>query len=196
MPGVQVTGFVEGRSSAASGSRAPRMRRARVGRGQAAVLLFLLASLVSSGEAATQRLQGRPNAAEAEEAIGQLRSPYCPGFMLETCTSPQAYALRDSIYDLAAQGATSEELVEWMLANHGEEWRAVPPRTGAGLLAWLMPPLAVLVAGAFLVAWLRSNRAAATATPDLPSEESLSAADRDELARALREWEDAGEEEL
>ncbi len=153
----------------------------------ALMLLFLAAPLAAQP---TQRAQeGRK---EAEAAIAQLRSPYCPGMMLENCTSSLAGALRDSIYDLAAQGASTGELVEWMLANHGEEYRGVPQRRGAGLWAWVMPPAAVLAAIGLLFVWFRANRSSSTAAAPRPAS-NLSDADRSELENALRDWERAGE---
>ena len=80
--------------------------------------------------------------AAAEEAIAQLKSPYCPT-MLEVCSSPAGAALRDSIVDYALEGWTSEELVEWVIANHGEHHRALPKREGKALVAWVVPPLGV-----------------------------------------------------
>ncbi len=159
------------------------------------MLLVLLAASVFAGPGSAQRIQDRPNQAEADRAIDQLRSPYCPGFMLRVCTSGQAAALRDSIYDLAGQGMTSDELVEWMIGRHGEEWRAVPKRSGAGLLAWVTPPAAVLIAVGLVVMWLRGHRAR---DEDIPATvgAKLSEADQRELTRALREWKDDGEEGL
>jgi cytochrome c-type biogenesis protein CcmH/NrfF len=144
-----------------------------------------------------QRHQDRPNAEQAEEAIGQLRSPYCPGLMLEVCPSPSAAMLRDSIYNLAAEGMTTDQLVEWMLTRHGEEWRGVPQRSGLGLLAWVMPPLALLIGVGVLVGWMRASRAQAEeAVAATPPSESISDTDRDKLTAALREWEESGGEEV
>ncbi|MEX1256620.1 MAG: cytochrome c-type biogenesis protein CcmH [Gemmatimonadota bacterium] len=92
---------------------------------------------------------------EATEAISRLYSPFCPGFMLEVCTAAQSVALRDSIQALAYQGWTSEELVEWMLANHGERYRAVPQGSGWGLWAWLLPPIGLVVGAVVVVTALR-----------------------------------------
>lgn len=89
--------------------------------------------------------------AEAEEAISQLKSPYCPGFMLEVCTSEQARQLRDTIQARALEGESSEELVQWMLDEYGQEYHAVPEHRGAGLWAWVAPPAAFLL-GLSLVA--------------------------------------------
>lgn len=127
-------------------------------------------------------------ASEAAKAIEQLRSPYCPGLMLEVCPSPQAGALRDSIRELAREGRTSDELVEWMIARHGEEWRGVPRSRGRGLLAWLVPPLALLAAGAVVVSRLRRDRADSLAAP--PAVDPLTDADRERLAAAMREMDD------
>jgi len=93
---------------------------------------------------------------EAEKAVSRLLSPFCPGLMLTQCPAEASRILRDSIHALALDGWNAEALEAWMLGNHGEEYRAVPKRSGAGLLAWLFPPLALL-AGLGVVGWaLRS----------------------------------------
>lgn len=129
---------------------------------------------------------------EATRAIGQLKSPYCPGFMLEVCSSLQGAALRDSIQMLAEEGWTSDELIEWMLANHGEEYRALPERSGTSLvLAWLIPPFGILLGLGVVILAMRRMRAGAPATPRVEGE--LSTDDEERLREALREL-DAEEE--
>src|SRR5690606_10415651 len=118
------------------------------------IVYLLPLLLLFAAPANALQLQNRPNAVEAEAAIAQLRSPYCPGLMLEVCPSPDAAVLRDSIYARAAAGASSTELVDWMLDRYGEEWRGVPQRTGAGLWAWLVPPLALLAGIGAVMGWL------------------------------------------
>jgi cytochrome c-type biogenesis protein CcmH/NrfF len=95
---------------------------------------------------------------EARKAISRLLSPYCPGFMLEVCPSAEAQALRDSIHGRALAGADADELVGWMLAIYGNEYLAVPPSRGFGLLAWLFPPLALLLGALGVVMALRRFR--------------------------------------
>ena len=75
--------------------------------------------------------------------------------MLEVCPTREAEALRDSIQLGAAEGLSADSLVEWMIAGHGEEYRAWPKRSGAGLLAWVAPPLALLMGLAVVVVVLR-----------------------------------------
>jgi cytochrome c-type biogenesis protein CcmH/NrfF len=124
----------------------------------------------------------------AEAAIARLRSPYCPGLMLEVCPSTQAELLRDSIRTMAAQGRSADAIVEDVLARHGEEWRAVPRRTGAGLWAWLIPPFALALGGVFLWGRLKAmrgeGRVYAAAAGDGVSDE-----ERARLNAALAEFE-------
>jgi cytochrome c-type biogenesis protein CcmH/NrfF len=149
--------------------------------------LLVLAAAAGLGAAAPVWAQTPTPASEsvAQQAIGQIRSPYCPGLMLEVCPTPQADLLRDSIRTLAAEGRSVRQIVDGVLAAHGEQYRALPRRTGAGAWAWVMPPLVLLV-GLALVAWrivqlrrVRAGVAEPAATP-------LSDAERARLDAALR----------
>lgn len=125
---------------------------------------------------------------EAVEAIGKLKSPYCPGLMLEVCPSAGGAALRDSIEHLADEGWSSDSIVDWVLANHGDEYLALPPKEGAALLAWLMPPAGVLVGlGIVLIALRRMRRRREEEGP--PVHEAVSPEDEARLQEALRELE-------
>jgi cytochrome c-type biogenesis protein CcmH/NrfF len=124
---------------------------------------------------------------EGEAAIDRLRSPYCPGLMLEVCPSPQAKLLRDSIQALAWEGASSDSLVNWMLANHGEEYRAVPRTRGSGLFAWLIPPLALVAGLVIVVMTLQHLRGRRDTSAPEEEEEALSEEDEEALEEALDE---------
>ena len=128
---------------------------------------------------------------EADEAIARLKSPYCPGLMLEVCTSYTGALLRDSIQAMAREGWTTDELVDWVVANHGEQYLAYPDVSGTGLLAWLVPPTAILLGILLVVAALRYMRRGAppadTATIELSTEEE------DRLREALRDMDSAEE---
>lgn len=119
----------------------------------AGILLVVLAAMVTASVPVPAQVSPVEAQKTADEAIGRLRSPFCPGFMLEVCPTTTAEALRDSIRGMAAQGQGVKQIVEGVLARHGEEWRAVPKRSGVGLLAWLVLPF-VLVGGSLLV-WTR-----------------------------------------
>jgi cytochrome c-type biogenesis protein CcmH/NrfF len=129
----------------------------------------------------------------ADEAISRLKSPYCPGLMLEVCTSYTGASLRDSIQEMAREGWTTNELVDWVLANHGDEYLAYPRMSGRGLLAWLVPPLALLLGVGVVVTALRHMRAS---SPEVETVEGgLTEEDEALLRQALREM-DASEEPI
>ena len=127
---------------------------------------------------------------QGTEAISRLYSPYCPGFMLEVCTAQQSAVLRDSIHALAYEGWTSEELVEWMLANHGQEYLAQPEGRGSGLWAWILPPVALL-AGVGLVTLVlrRSVRSSGDARSEQGSGRALTDDQEARLRSAIRDIE-------
>ena len=65
--------------------------------------------------------------------------------------------LRDSIQVLAAAGLPADSIIEMMVAEYGEKYRAEPKSSGAGLWAWLLPPVS-LVGGLLAVAGVLSRR--------------------------------------
>ena len=123
---------------------------------------------------------------EARDAISKIRSPYCPGQMLEACPSLDARILRDSLDRMAWRGLPADSLVELVVAAHGEEYRALPKRTGTGLLAWVMPPAALIAGLGLVVLALRRLKG-----PDPGGAGTeLSEEDRDRIAAALAELEE------
>jgi len=99
-----------------------------------------------------------PDNPEATEAISKIRSPFCPGLMLEICPTQLAEDLRDSIQAMAEAGLPADSLVELVVAQYGEEYRAYPKRSGAGLVAWIVPPVALVLGLALVVVALRHMR--------------------------------------
>ena len=128
---------------------------------------------------------------EADEAIARLKSPYCPGQMLEVCTSYTGALLRDSMQAMAREGWTTDELVDWMLARHGEEYLAYPAASGTGLWAWLVPPAAIILGMFGVVATLRYMRRAAP--PEETVTKELSTEEEERLREALRDMDSAEE---
>ena len=128
---------------------------------------------------------------EAEKAIAVLKSPYCPGLMLEVCTSLQGAALRDSLQAMAEEGGTADELVDWVIANHGEVYLALPRAEGRGLLAWVVPPAVFLLGLTLVIGSLRVMKR--NAGPEEENSAELSSAEEKRLASALRQLEEEEE---
>jgi cytochrome c-type biogenesis protein CcmH/NrfF len=165
------------------------------------VLAALLAAVLSAPQALNaQAANERPvrgigaeaRHPEAARAIDELKSPYCPGLMLEVCPSGGGQALRDTLQALAEEGWTSDAIVDWVVANHGEEYRAMPKRSGASLLmAWVIPPAAAVLGLVLVVVALRRMRGSGPVRA--PAQGALSSDEEARLREALREL-DAEEE--
>ena len=151
------------------------------------VMAALAAILVVASSAAAQVLPERAQKT-ADAAIGRLRSPFCPGLMLEVCPSPDAEALRDSIRGMAAEGQSAKQIVEGVLARHGEEWRAVPKRSGAGLFAWLALPFVLVVGGIFVWSRVKAMRGQGQVYA-VAAGQGMTEDERVRLEQALREFE-------
>jgi cytochrome c-type biogenesis protein CcmH len=126
--------------------------------------------------------------AEANSAMTQLRSPYTPSHTVDMC--PSSPALRDTIRVAAASGMSSDEIVEGVIARHGEQLRIVPKRSGAGLFAWIATPLLLLIGGGLIVARLRRDQAESAEHPAPP--DALNDDERSRLTAALGRFDSDG----
>lgn len=94
-----------------------------------------------------------------------IMSPFCPGVTLHDCPSDSAVALRDRITALAAEGFSRDQIMDELVEEYGQTILAEPPRSGGSLIAWVLPALALALAG--WVAWTLMRRwAVIPATPD------------------------------
>ena len=150
-----------------------------------AVRILGVLMLVVSAGAAAQTVLPPDQEKIAVEAMSRLKSPYTPFHTVDMC--PSAPALRDSIRVMAANGMSSDAIVEDVISRHGEQLRILPKRSGVGLVAWIATPL-LLIVGAGLIA-MRLRRDQRDAPPPAAAA-PLSEADRTELAAALRDWDE------
>jgi len=115
----------------------------------------------------------------ANELGDELRSPFCPGKTLKTCTSGQAFTARQEIRDRLLAGEDEEAILSDFQQRYGNDLRN-PPQPWYTVLGPLLP---VLVGLGLLVAitlrW-RSTREAA------PVEDAPRSAEDDERLARLR----------
>ena len=122
----------------------------------------------------------------------EVMCPVC-GTTLELASdSPQALDQRDQIRELIAEGLTKEEIKDELVAEFGPEVLAEPSTEGFDLAAWIVPGLAVVVAGTlafFAVRRWRGNSLPLSGS-QLPHDESPDgAADRERLDQDLKRYE-------
>lgn len=121
----------------------------------------------------------------ANDISEHVMSPFCPGVTLHDCPSDSAVALRDRITEMAEDGFTREQIMTVLEREYGETIRAEPPRSGRGLIAWVLPLIAVV--GAVWIAWVLLRRWARVPAPSAGYDPDvhITAADRRRLDAEL-----------
>jgi cytochrome c-type biogenesis protein CcmH len=140
------------------------------------VALFAALALALAGGA----LAGPPNASDLE---AELVCPVCET-TLDQSNAPIALRMKAFIRARIAAGDSEQEIKDALVAQFGPEVLAEPPEGGFGLLAWLLPLLAV-AGGAVAVALLLRSWSSRREPPVEPDrlEPELERLVDDELAR-------------
>ena len=116
-----------------------------------ALVLALFTTLLFAIPARAQSPEDLTN-----DISNKVMSPYCPGVTLHDCPSQKALDLRDDIETYARDGMTEAEIMNRLEADFGPSIRAEPSSDGAGLLAWILPSIALLIGGG--LAWTLARR--------------------------------------
>ena len=126
----------------------------------------------------------------ANDIAGRITSPFCPGVTLHDCPSQAAADLRNRITTWADAGWGPTRIMARLESEYGPEIGAVPPASGTGLIAWVLP-VVVLACGAGIAVvlmrhWSADTRRARAGEGPEPNSLSLSPSERrrldDELA--------------
>ena len=88
------------------------------------------------------------------ELENEVMCPVC-GTTLAQSDSPAAHQIETDIRARIAKGWTRSQIKNSLVADYGEEILASPPKHGFNLLAWLLPLVGIVTAGAALgvAAW-------------------------------------------
>ena len=141
------------------------------------VVVLAVVALVAAGTVAAA---GPPNAADLE---AELVCPVCET-TLDQSNAPIAQRMKAFIRVRIAAGDSEQEIKDALVDEFGPAVLATPPRSGFGLLAWLLP-LGALVVGAIAVGLLIRSWSRRRASPDdaQPLDPQLERLVDDELAR-------------
>ncbi|HEU5363518.1 MAG TPA: cytochrome c-type biogenesis protein CcmH [Gaiellaceae bacterium] len=138
---------------------------------------MLVAFALAAPAAASER---HPTLGELEH---EVMCPTCKT-LLELSHAPIAERMRAFIRGRIAAGETKSEIEQQLVAQFGPGVLAEPPRSGLGLLAWLLPLAGLLGGVAVLAVVAHRWRRAVAAPADL----SLDADSERRLERALAEF--------
>lgn len=80
----------------------------------------------------------------------EIWCPLCSGVRLDVCELQACNQMREEIAIQLAQGADTEEIKSYFLAQYGPQILGEPPRSGFNWLAWIVPFASLLGVGLYL----------------------------------------------
>ncbi|RJQ38216.1 MAG: hypothetical protein C4550_07045 [Nitrospiraceae bacterium] len=108
-------------------------------------------------------LPGQAWAALYDEIQESLICPACldDRMTVAACNDSTAEQTRQDIQQRLASGQTKEQIIEAYVQQYGETILTVPRKSGFNLVAWVIPPAAVLSGGALVyyavTRWVRNS---------------------------------------
>lgn len=103
--------------------------------------------------------QGQPPTDDEVNAIAkQLYCPVCENTPLDVCATQACAQWRDLIRLKLSQGESEEQIKQYFVDNYGARVLNEPPREGLNWLAYIVPPVVILIGAGFLVRALRMMR--------------------------------------
>ena len=94
----------------------------------------------------------------------EVMAPCCYGAPVSEHESEAAKQVRGQIKQLIGEGRNREEILDMYIAIYGERILAQPRAEGFNLMAYVMPPMFLLVGGILLVYIINQMKTPATAT--------------------------------
>ncbi len=120
------------------------------------------------------------------EVAKQMNCPTCVGINLADCRTQTCNQWRDQISDLLKEGYSDQEILDHFETRYGTRVLLEPPKEGSTLLLWILPIIAIVLAGGWLLYTMRGWQQPETvaATPQTPtatdiSDDYLSQVDQD-----------------
>jgi len=95
-------------------------------------------------------------------------------------------AMHRDVMALVEGGYGAQEIIDAFVSTYGQRVLMAPPRSGFNILAWISPAIAVLIAGVFIVAFLRRSQSPKLATVGPAGRMGSVDATDDELRRLER----------
>ncbi len=106
----------------------------------------------------------------------RLICPVCPGETIDQSQVEIAKQMRTIVREKLAEGASDEEVLNFFVDRYGDFVLAQPPKEGFNLIAWIVPPLVLILGGGalfFIVREMRKRKPEEALLAEHISEEGL-----------------------
>ena len=97
---------------------------------------------------------------EAQTIDRMLMCPVCPAETIDQAQVEISRQMRQIVREMLGEGKDRDEILDFFVERYGKDILAAPPKSGANLVAWLMPAagvIAALVAAFFILRSMTRN---------------------------------------
>lgn len=153
-------------------------------RATAVALLLLLCPAVVwalTGEALESRLR---------EITNQLRCPTCQAISVKDSGASFSRQIVDKVRRMLQEGQSEEQIKAFFVSRYGEWILRAPKKEGLGLVLWVLPGLAILVAGVWIIFKVQRGVTADRATRGETAEVQLGEKEKTRIEHDLRRFEE------
>ena len=113
---------------------------------------------------------------EAQAIDKMIMCPVCPAETIDQAQVEISFQMRAVIREMLAEGRTRDEVLDYFVDRYGADILAAPPKSGANLVAWILPIAGVLAGIAVLFLVIRSMIGRKVAEPSVTSSDSVAGA--------------------
>jgi len=129
-----------------------------------AIFFALALAALWAGRAFAQG--GQPPTDDQVNAVAkELFCPVCENTPLDVCPTQACAQWREQIRSMLAEGKTSDEIKQYFVDTYGDRVLNEPPRTGFNWLAYIVPPLVILLGAFGVVQLLKGMKKPVAASP-------------------------------
>jgi cytochrome c-type biogenesis protein CcmH len=142
-------------------------------------LVLAVVVAVALGLGASRGGAAATPAQRAASIDAMIRCPSCQDVSVEDSSASTALAIRQAVARRVRAGQSDAQIESFLVSRYGPAILLRPPAAGVTAWVWILPPIALVAAGAGVLTVFWRRRAASAA--------SVSAEDRALVARALAE---------
>ena len=112
---------------------------------------------------------------EAQGIDRMIMCPVCPAETIDQAQVQIALQMRAMVREMLGEGKDREEILDFFVERYGQDILGAPPKSGAALVAWLLPAGGVLAAvvAVFFIIRSMTRHAPVLATPPLAPDPGL-----------------------
>ena len=153
-----------------------------------AVPALTVALLVTLPAGRSQALTPDEVEARVQGITDMLRCPTCQGISVRDSEASFSRQIRDKVRRMVEEGQSDEDIKAYFVSRYGEWILRAPKKEGLGLVIWMAPGAAILLAGGW-IGW-RVYRGHRHPASHVEGAQELTPEQRERIARDLRRFEE------